>query len=86
MSQVYADLSQTNFISTYASTQPWDDFADSLAYFLISQNLNANYLIDTKQNSSPHVFDIMAKLHSDLFAEKYQYIQNFMNRKDLYYP
>ncbi len=86
VSQVYADLSQTNFISTYASTQPWDDFADSLAYYLISQNLNANYLIDTKQNSSPHVFDIMAKLHSDLFAEKYQYIQNFMNRKDLYYP
>lgn len=86
VSQVYTDLSQTNFISTYATTQPWDDFADSLAYYLISQNLNASYIIDTRQPNTPHVFDVMTKLHSDLFAEKYQYIQRFLNRTDIYYP
>ncbi len=81
--QVYSDLAKTNFISLYATTQPWDDFADSIAYYLVSQNLNTSYTIDTRQENS---YDIMAKLHSPLFAEKYQYIENFLNRTDIQYP
>src|SRR5690606_2051296 len=44
ISRVYGDLSHTNFLSTYATTQPWDDFADSLAYFVMDQYLDTSYV------------------------------------------
>ena len=80
---IYADLSQTNFISTYATTQPWDDFADSFAYYLMTKNLNLSYIISTQQGYS---YDIIQKLKSPIFVEKYGFIENFLNRSDLFYP
>lgn len=86
VAQVYTDLSHTNFISTYATTQPWDDFSDSLAYYLISKNLNASYYLLVNTNASSQSYDIIAKLHSEIFAEKYLFIEKFLNRTDIYYP
>lgn len=81
--QVYKDLWSTDFISTYATRQPWDDFADSLAYFAMDQNLQTTYAINTKQG---HIYDSMAKLHSKKFAQKREYLSHFINREDLIYP
>lgn len=80
---LYSRLSQTNFISTYATTQPWDDFADSFAYYLVAKNLNISYIINTQQGQS---YDIIQKLKSPIFVEKYGFIESFLNRSDLFYP
>ena len=81
--ELFAGLQGSPFLSTYASSNPWDDFADSLAYYLMDQNLNTTYVIDTKHGAT---LDIMAKMRSPVFAPKYQYIQNFLSRTDIIYP
>lgn len=81
--QIYADLHKTEFISTYATTQPWDDFADSLGYYLSAQNLKTRYILDTRQGQQ---YDIIEKLYSPVFAKKYQYIEQFLQRSDIVYP
>ncbi len=81
--QVYSDFSKTDFISMYAATGPNDDFSDSLAYFLIAQNLNADYLIDTLQGQT---YDIMAKLRSPIFSNKLLFLKTFLERTDIIYP
>lgn len=81
--EVYRGLARTNFLSTYAATNPWDDFADSLAYYLLDKNLGTSYELQSGQGES---FDIMAKLHGDLFATKRQYISDFLSRPAVTYP
>jgi hypothetical protein len=56
---LYQHLYASSFISTYASTNPWDDFADSLAYYFSAENLKATYILDTAQGTS---YDVVAKL------------------------
>ncbi len=80
---VYESLSKTNFISTYAATNPYDDFAESLAYYVIDQKLNSSYVLDTKQNQT---YDSMIKLKDPIFKSKYEYIENFLNKPDINYP
>ena len=80
---VYRGLARSNFISNYAATNPWDDFADSLAYYLSDQNLHTKYIIAAHQGVS---FDIMDKLHSRKFQEKYTYITKFLAKTDIKYP
>lgn len=81
--QIYPNLYNTDFISIYATTQPWDDFADSLAYFMMNQNLNTKYQIETSNSLN---FDIMTKLKSQIWFNKYNYIENFINKKEIIYP
>jgi hypothetical protein len=81
--QVYMSLADTSFISTYAATNPWDDFADSLAYFLMDQKLGTTYSLDTRQGD---LYDIMAKLNSRVFSKKHYYISEFLKRADIVYP
>ncbi len=80
---LYSKLYESEFISIYASTQPWDDFADSLAYFLMNRNLDTQYVIKT---SKGHTFDIMEKVRSQRWAKKYEYINQLINKTDLVYP
>ncbi|MEK7691863.1 MAG: hypothetical protein AAB425_12690 [Bdellovibrionota bacterium] len=81
--QLYADLDQTSFISTYATTQPWDDFADSLAYFLMDSELGTKYWLDTAQGGR---YDVMKKLHSPEFELKREYLRAFVQKADILYP
>lgn len=81
--EFFAGLQASAFLSTYASSNPWDDFADSLAYYLMDQNLNTTYVIDTKQGAN---HDIIKKMKSPIFAPKHKYIQNFLSRTDIIYP
>ena len=83
-SEVYRALyHDTNFISIYATSNPWEDFADSLAYFVMGQHLQTSYIVDTQQHQA---YNIMQKLRSEKFRSKYRYIDDFLNRKDVAYP
>ncbi|MBI3557505.1 MAG: hypothetical protein HY074_14670 [Deltaproteobacteria bacterium] len=75
----------TNFISTYSTTEPWDDFADSLAYYLVAKNLGTRYELDTQQPTRA-VYDSIAKVTSARFATKYQFLDAFLKRTDIKYP
>lgn len=81
--ELYSQLFATDFISIYATTQPWDDFADSLAYFLMDQHLATNYVIHSSKGQQ---LDIIEKVRSNRWAKKHQYIENLINRTDLVYP
>jgi len=83
VSELYRDLERTDFISNYAATGPWDDFADSVAYYMIHKSLGGNYRLDTRQGQS---YDAMSKLRSPLFTRKLQYLDAFFSRTDLLYP
>lgn len=81
--EVYEDIDKTNFMSLYATTEPWDDFADTLAYHLSFGKIGLRYKIDTRQGT---VYDIGDKLRSPLFTAKFEFIRSFLNRKDIAYP
>lgn len=82
--ELYRELVlRTDFLSTYATTQPWDDFADSLAYFLLHEKLGASYQLHTGQGDS---YDIMAKIESPVFARKRRFLEDFLQRTDIRYP
>jgi hypothetical protein len=81
--QIYTDLHNSNFISLYSSIQPWDDFADSLAYFMMNRHLFSPYLIEVSKGRQ---FDIMTKLRSPIWSKKYDYLDRLVNRTDLIYP
>ena len=82
ISRLYKELHQGPFISLYAATNPWDDFAEGLAYVTMEKFLEATYEISFEGQD----FDVMTKLKSNIFSKKYAYINEFLSRKDIRYP
>ena len=80
---LYNSLYRSNFISTYSASNPWDDFAESLAYYMIDKNLNAQYILDTKQVQH---YDSISKLSDPVFNAKLKFIEDFLKRSDIIYP
>ena len=80
--ELYSEMFQTNLISTYAATNPWDDFADSLAYFVMHKFLDMKYIIKTPIST----YDVSDFFYSEKFNEKYLFLDNFLRRKNLVYP
>lgn len=83
ISQIYDGLMNSNFISLYGSMHAWDDFAESLAYIAMHDNLGSKYVIKTPQGDS---HDIMAKISAPGFAIKKDYVDKLLLRSDLKYP
>lgn len=84
MKQVYDDLyGRTDFIGTYAATNPLDDFADSFAHYLMAKYLGTSFVIALPDGNR---YDIEAKLVSPAFAAKFRYLTEFLARPDLHYP
>ena len=86
---VYSDFfEKTDFISLYAATQPGEDFADSLAFFIASKYILQNYVIQITDpvGGDKISFDITKKLQSDKFRKKREYLERLMERNDLIYP
>lgn len=83
INNIYTNLFSTNFISTYAATNPWDDFAESLAYYVMDKYLETDYVLKTNQGLD---FDVIQSLHSDDFASKYKYVDEFLSGKNIKYP
>ena len=81
--QLYKDFNESNFISLYAATNPLDDFAEAMAYYVSDLNLQMTISLDTAQGVE---YNMMEKLHSFSFSKKYEYVKNFLNRSDLIYP
>lgn len=81
--ETYVGWLGTNFISLYSSSNPYDDFAESLAYLAIHDHLQPSYVIRSGTGS---LFDVVAKFESDTFAAKRTYVEQFLQRADLIYP
>ncbi len=83
VAKLYHEFSAAGFISLYAATNAWDDFAETLAYLLATKHTGMTYQIHDQQGSS---YDIAAKLYSPLLLEKREYLEKFLERKDIVYP
>lgn len=81
--ELYDSLYETTFISTYATTNPWDDFAESFAFYIMDKYLDARIDINTNQGNN---YQGMKKLHSKKFEAKYNFIESFLSRTDIHYP
>jgi hypothetical protein len=80
---LYSALDQTSFISSYAATNPWDDFAESISYYYLHQHLGRDVTLNTSQGMQ---FPVTGKLSAPVFTQKLNYIQNFLSRSDILYP
>lgn len=80
--ELYRGLARSSFISTYGATNAFDEFADTLAYYLLDEN-GYSYELHTGQGEA---YDIMAKLNSQRMAAKRQYIVDFLARSNIIYP
>ena len=81
-STVYEDLFQHGFISLYSSTNSADDFAESVAYYNLSQIKNGQYRIITPEGKSYFPLDEYRK---GALLKKFEFIGKFFERKDIVY-
>ena len=80
VSSIYDHLFQSGFASLYASTNSADDFAESIAYYNLSQIPGAQYKIVTPQGKN---YFPLVEYQSGVLLEKYQFIENLFKRSDL---
>ncbi len=83
VSKIYQGLFDSIFVSTYATTNPWDDFADALAYYAIDKYLDGKVVLNTGEGQS---YELTSKLKAPIFQEKYKFIDDFLSRNDIVYP
>jgi len=83
VNNIYTDMFATNFISSYAASNPWDDFAESIAYYVMDKYLQTNYILKTNQGLE---FDVIKSLHSRQFDQKYKFVDKFLNGNKIKYP
>lgn len=75
----YAQLATSGFVSTYAAISPYEDFAESVAFYVMSQPKDFSYSINTRQSS--YSLDLKWKQ----LAQKNLWLESFFS-KDLKYP
>lgn len=80
--RLYTELQTSSFISTYAATSPWEDFADTLAFIVLDEYMGKKYQI--KYHGVE--YSLSDKLHSKKFKAKYQFVQSFLNKNVLRFP
>lgn len=80
---LYAGLDASNFVTMYAATNIYDDFAESVAMTLMADDPSSSYVLTDGQGAS---YDAHVKLKSPQFARKAAYVADFLQRKDLDYP
>lgn len=80
---MYRGLFDSSFINAYAATNPFDDFADALAYYAAASYLKQNVWIDDGQGTR---YDLTMKLKSERFRSKLEYLEKFLSGADIKYP
>jgi hypothetical protein len=80
---IYRGLSASNFISSYATNNIMDDFAESLAYEVSYRNRGLSYSIDA---GTGFTMDTIQKLSAPNYAPKRAYVLKFLERTDIIYP
>ena len=84
LEELYTGLDHTNFISSYASTNPWDDFAETVNYLTSLNYLQARAKVAAGKKGV--VLDITSKLKSSRFKAKRAFVENLLTSKELKYP
>ncbi|WP_413569237.1 hypothetical protein ACLWBD_01065 [Bdellovibrio sp. HCB117] len=79
MESFYRQLDQTNFVSTYAAVSPYEDFAESFTFHVLSLQGEWNYRVQT-----PYMAYSLEKKWDVLFPKK-SWLEAFYQR-DLKYP
>ena len=77
---IYKSLYQAGFISLYSSTNSADDFAESVAFYNISQIPGVKYRVQTPQGESYYP---LSEFQSGILAEKNRFIEKLLQRTDL---
>ena len=77
---LFSGLLKTNFLSTYASRHPSEDWAETFAHYIAANELGLKYQVDIEGQS----FDMTAHFQSPLLKEKRDYVENFIKSKILY--
>lgn len=80
---VYSGLHATDFVTLYASTNVYDDFAESLAFYYLEKEGDFTFELDTRQGST---YDMLAKVKAPVFAAKRAYIEAFLQSNSIRYP
>jgi len=79
MEPFYRELSPTNFVTTYSAVSPFEDFAESFTFYVLSLQGDWSYQVQTPFTS----YSLEQKWHS--LPDKKSWMDAFYNR-DLQYP
>jgi hypothetical protein len=71
---LYAGLERSNFVTVYAATNPYDDWAESLAFYMLEQQ-GMTYDLRTGQGET---YDLLSKLRAPQFASKLAWVERFL--------
>lgn len=77
---LYRSLLESTFISTYASTDPHEDFAESVAHYVFLTHYAQNIRLSL---NSIELLDSRKRLMSDAFGPKFDFVERFLRRTDL---
>lgn len=72
--KLFSDLLATNFLSTYASSHPMEDWAESFALYISTVQLGLNLEIHIQGQN----FKMTEHFHSPLLKSKRDYVENFL--------
>jgi hypothetical protein len=78
---IYSSLAQSSFVTTYAASNPYEDFAENWAWHMMEQNKNPDYQITVPGEGvvdMNQVFKANAKIQ-----KKIEFIDVLWNRTDL---
>lgn len=78
---LYRGLRQSGFISNYAATNPWDDFAETLGYYVLNRTLKKPMMLTYSANES---FDATARIDSPEMKVKLDYVEQFLANSPQY--
>jgi hypothetical protein len=78
---LYAGFDKSRFVTLYAATNIYDDWAESLAFYMLEQE-GMTYRLTTGQGEE---YDLLAKLQAPQFADKLAWIERFLQGR-LQYP
>jgi hypothetical protein len=78
---VYEAFFGSNFISTYSSTNPYDDFAEMLAYYYLRTTLKKSVLLSY---SEAKTVDATDRLQAPALKEKLDYVEKFLRESPQY--
>lgn len=78
---LFSQLMNTNFVSTYASWNMYEDWAENFAYYLMTRERGLGLTMETGGTT----FDLTGHFNSSLLDSKRAYVENFLN-KPYYYP
>lgn len=82
MGDMYRNLWNTTFLSSYASKNAYDDLAETMAYVVGSDEQDLRFELNIEGTT----YDSIAKLYLPRLDEKREWMREFLKRPDLHYP